>query len=108
MAVINGVSSKTTQERAAEAVTRTKDTRVEARQADFDAVVVRLVPVYEDLTPAQRLIVRNTLDNWAAATNADKIAATHAVTGLYAAVLDLLVDKIQELQARVKALEHGG
>lgn len=108
MAVINGMSSKTIQERAAEAVIRMKDTRVEALQADFDAVTVRLVPVYEDLTPPQRLIIRNTLDNWAAATNADKITATHAVTGLYAAVLDLLVDKIQELQARVKALENGG
>lgn len=108
MSQINILSSKTAQELQDEALLREKNIRVEILQDDLQAVSVRLIPVYENLTPAQRLIVRNTLDNWAAATNADKIAATHAVTGLYAAVLDLLVDKIQELQARVKALENGG
>lgn len=108
MSQINILSSKTAQELQNEALLRETNIRVEALQADLQAVIMRLVPVYESLTPAQWLIIRNTLDNWTAATNADKIAATHAVTGLYAAVLDLLLDEVIMLRKRVKVLEHGG
>lgn len=105
MAQINVVSSKPPEELQHESSLRGKNARVEALQSDLEVVIARLVPAYENLTPAQRLAIRNTLDGWASATNAQKIDANHAVTGLYAAVLDLLLDEIVSLRKRVKALE---
>lgn len=106
MATINAATSKTAQEKQLEQAIRTKNSRVEELRSDFDLVVAQTIPDYEELTPAQRGGAISVLTNWAGATNANKVDTTHAVQGLYGAVLDLLIDEIIHLRQRVAALEN--
>lgn len=104
-AQINGTSKLTQQERNLRQTVKTKQTRVNGLRSDFDAVVGQTIPDYEELTTPQRSAALNTLANWSAATNAAKIDTTHAIQGLYGAVIDLLIDEITDLRRRVAELE---
>lgn len=106
MAQVSVISSKSPEELQGEAALRDKHARVEALQSDFEAVTARAVPYYEELSGAQRLAIRNTLDNWGSATAAQKAEAVYGVEGVYGAVLDALLDEIISLRKRVKALEN--
>lgn len=105
MATINAATGKTSQEKQFEQSIRTKNNRVEELRSDFDLVVAQTIPDYEELTPTQRSGALTTLTNWSGAANAAKVDTTHAVQGLYGAVLDLLIDEIIHLRQRVEALE---